>query len=106
MDGQLRPNQQVRIRRHRELLEVGFAEPSLLADAARVASYVAAASWLATVTGLERIGMLRVPLEEGDLPTEAQDIEGPLWNAGRVAWVGLLERLTEAVERPEHQHRE
>ena len=43
----------------------GFADPDILADAAWVASWVATAPWLRTVTGLDRVGKPRVPLEEG-----------------------------------------
>ena len=42
----------------------GFADPTLLADAACVASWVAAAPRLVTIIGLERIGMHPVPLKQ------------------------------------------
>ena len=77
----------------------GFADPDILADAAWVASWVATAPWLRTVTGLDRVGKPRIPLEEGKLPQDGPNGEGPLWNAGRQTWNRLRERLDRALRR-------
>ena len=77
----------------------GFADPDILADAAWVASWVATAPWLRTVTGLDRVGKPRVPLEEGEVPQDGPNGEGPLWNAGRQTWNRLRERLDRALRR-------
>ena len=77
----------------------GFADPGVLADAAWVASWVATAPWLRTVAGLDRVGKPRVPLEEGEVPQDGPNGEGPLWNAGRQTWNRLRKRLDRAMRR-------
>ena len=73
----------------------GFTDPNILA--AWVASWVATAPWLRTVTGLDRVGKPRVPLEEDEVYQDGLDGEGPLWNAGRQTWNRLRDSLRQAL---------
>ena len=60
---------------------------------------MATAPWLRTITGLDRVGKPRVPLEEGEVPQDGPNGEGPLWNAGQQTWNRLRERLDRALRR-------
>jgi len=75
----------------------GLADPSILADAAWVASWVATAPWLKTVTGLDLVGRPRA------VPQSAPNGEGPLWNAGRDAWNRVRVAVEDALQRLQDQ---